>query len=73
MNEEFYKGKDDVMLDELSTFFLAGMKTIQLTTANTIMYLTELPELRERLLNEITPVMQAAAENIIEDLTYEKV
>ena len=37
------------------------------------MYLTELPELRERLLNEITPVMQAAAENIIEDLTYEKV
>ena len=61
------------MIDELSTFFLAGMKTIQLTTANTIMYLAELPEFRQRLLNEITPVMQAVAENIIEDLTYEKV
>ena len=73
MTEEFYKGRDDMMLDELSTFFLAGMKTVQLTTANTIMYLAELPEFRQRLLNEITPVMQAVAENIIEDLTYEKV
>ena len=28
MSSEFYHGKDNEMLDELSTFFVAGMKTV---------------------------------------------
>jgi len=39
LSTEFYKGQDNVMLDELSTFFLAGMKTVALSTANTLMFI----------------------------------
>ena len=28
MQSEFFEGNDDLILDELITFFLAGMKTI---------------------------------------------
>jgi len=45
------------MLDELSTFFLAGMKTIALSTANTLMFLAQNPGLKQRLIGEITPVI----------------
>lgn len=48
------------MIDELCTFFLAGMKTIQLTTANLIMYLTQNPDIKQRLLGETMPVVAKA-------------
>jgi cytochrome P450 len=59
IKERFYN-TDEKMIDELCTFFLAGMKTIQLTTANLIMYLTQNPEMKQRLLDETMPVVEAA-------------
>jgi len=61
------------MLDELSTFFLAGMKTVQLTTANTMMFLAQNLDIKQRLLSEIMPVIREVKENIVEDFTYDKV
>ena len=59
IKERFYN-TDEKMIDELCTFFLAGMKTIQLTTANLIMYLAQNPEMKQRLLDETMPVVEAA-------------
>jgi cytochrome P450 len=73
MSFEFYNGKDNEMLDELGTFFFAGMKTVQMSTANTLMFLAQNPDLKERLLNEIMPVMTEVKDNILEKLTYSKV
>jgi len=73
MSTEFYKGKDNEMLDELCTFFLAGMKTVQLTTANTLMFLAQNPDINQRILSEIMPVMEEVKENILVNMTYEKV
>jgi len=47
------------------TFFLGGMKTSQITTANLIYYLSQHPEVKEKLLKEIK------LENT--DLSYEQI
>jgi len=62
-----------VIIDELATFFLAGMKTVQMTTANTLMYLSQHPELKTRLIDEIMPVMTDVKDDILEKLTWGKV
>lgn len=38
---DFFSGNDEMIIDEVITFFLAGMKTIQVTTTNLIYYLTK--------------------------------
>jgi len=70
IKERFYD-TDEKIIDELCTFFLAGMKTIQLTTANLIMYITQHPDIKQRLLDETMPAVDKAKFNIVEDLTYD--
>jgi cytochrome P450 len=41
------------MIDELLTIFLAGSKTVQISTNNLLCYLNEYPEVKAKLLNEI--------------------
>ena len=41
LSTDFYKDQDDLMVDELITFFLAGMKTIQVSTTNLIYFMTK--------------------------------
>ncbi len=41
MSSEFYVNQDSMMIDEIFTFFLAGMKTIQVSTTNLIYYITK--------------------------------
>jgi len=72
LKERFYD-TDEKIIDELCTFFLAGMKTIQLTTANLIMYITQHPDIKQRLLDETMPVVEKVKENIVDDLTYDAV
>jgi cytochrome P450 len=51
---DFYQASDDgLIIDEIITFFLAGMKTIQVTTTNLIYYLSVNPEIKAKLLGEI--------------------
>jgi cytochrome P450 len=46
MSSEFYVNQDNMMIDEIFTFFLAGMKTIQVSTTNLIYYITKHPEIK---------------------------
>ncbi len=41
INTDFFQGNDELIIDEVMTFFLAGMKTIQISTTNLIYYLTK--------------------------------
>ena len=41
INTDFFQGNDELIIDEVITFFLAGMKTIQISTTNLIYYLTK--------------------------------
>lgn len=53
------------MIDEIYTFFLAGMKTIQITTTNLIYYLTKHPEFKKKLLLEILPPVEKVQNDIL--------
>jgi len=44
VSSEFFNNNDQEIIDEIVTFFLAGMKTIQISTTNMIYYLTKHPE-----------------------------
>ena len=62
-----------MIIDELLTFFVAGMKTIQTTTTNLLCYLEMQPEIKARLMREILPPVENVKKNIQEGLDYEKV
>jgi cytochrome P450 len=73
LSTDFYKNEDELMIDEVITFFLAGMKTIQISTTNLIYHLAKNPAIKARLLKEILPCVEKAMGNIVEDMTYESV
>jgi cytochrome P450 len=73
LSTDFFQGNDDLIIDEIITFFLAGMKTIQVTTTNMMYYLTKHPEHKAKLLTEILPPVEAAKNNIVEDFNYDTV
>jgi cytochrome P450 len=73
LTNEFYRDSEDLIIEEIITFFLAGFKTIQVTTANLICYLDQNKDVKKRLLDEILPVVEAAKDNIVEKLDYESV
>lgn len=62
-----------MMIDEIFTFFLAGMKTIQVSSTNLIYYLTKHPEIKSKLLQEILPPVERVSDNIVDGLEYETV
>ena len=61
------------MIDEILTFFLAGMKTIQISTTNLIYYLTKHPEIKQKLMSEIRPPVNLVKNNIVDGLSYDTV
>jgi cytochrome P450 len=71
LSTDFFKDKDELIIDELVTFFLAGMKTIQISTTNLIYYLTKYPDIRAKLMNEIRPPLDKLTN--LEELSYEEV
>ena len=50
--------------DEIITFFFAGALTIQVSTANLIMYSICLPQVKEKLMAEIDPQVRNASMDI---------
>ena len=62
-----------MIIDEVVTFFLAGMKTIQISTTNLIYYLTKHQNIKEKLLKEILPPVEAVKDNLIEGFTMDTV
>jgi len=43
IESEMYEKDDEMIIDEIFTFFLAGMRTIQVSTTNTIYHLLQNP------------------------------
>ena len=62
-----------MIIDEVVTFFLAGMKTIQISTTNLIYYMTKHQNIKEKLLKEILPPVEAVKDNLIEGFTMDTV
>lgn len=59
LENTFYQQEaDQKIIQELVTFFFAGMKTIQVSTTNLIYYLTKHPEIKAKLLKEILPPVE---------------
>jgi cytochrome P450 len=70
---DFYNERDGMMIDEIFTFFLAGMKTIQVSSTNMIYYLCKHPELKAKLIKEIVPPVERVKDNIVDGLEYDTV
>lgn len=73
LENDWYNKQPELIVEELLTFFLAGMKTIQVSTTNAFVYLEMYPEVKKKLLKEIIPVVEAAKDDIVEKLEYETV
>ena len=74
LETDFYQKNDDnLIIDEVFTFFFAGMKTIQVSTTNLIYYLTKHPEIKAKLLKEILPPLAKVKQNILDGLEYDTV
>ena len=68
-----YKGDWKRITHELGTFLFAGMRTVQMTTTNTIYYVSKHPHCYEKLMAELTSPLEKAKGNFVEDLDYETV
>lgn len=70
-----YNNDPDLMIDEIFTFYLAGTSTTQVTTSNLIMYLCmdKNQHLKQKLNDEMMPVVEEAKENLVENLEYQTV
>jgi cytochrome P450 len=73
LEAEIYKDDEELIIDDIITFFAAGMRTITVSTTNTIVHLLKNPEWYSRVLKEISPALSAAQGNVVQDLSYEKV
>lgn len=65
LESDFYKTRPELIIDEIITFFIAGLKTVQISSANLVMYLDLYPEVKKKLLAEMLPVMEEAKDNIV--------
>lgn len=72
-SSDLFKNDDELIKNEVFTFFLAGMKTIQISTTNLIFYMNKHPEFKRKLLSEILPPIEAVKGDIVEGLTYDTV
>lgn len=68
-----YDNDDEAIKDEIFGFFMAGMKTIQISTTNMIYQLTKNPEVKAKLMEEVLPAVEKVSDNIIEGLSYDTV
>ena len=73
MKTDFFREREECMIDEIFTFFFAGMKTIQISSTNLLYYLTKHQEYREKLMKEIRPPVDAVKNDVVKGLTYETV
>ena len=73
LSSELYRGDDEKTKDELIIFFLAGNETIKTSSTNTVCYLTQLPEMKKRFMDEITSVLDGAKEDFVDKLTMDDV
>ena len=67
--------KDDVqgITDDVIVMFMVGSKTIQTTTTNLITHLLHRPDIKEKLYEELNPVLEKCKEDFMKLLTTQQV
>ena len=74
LSTEYYSVDNDAtIIDEILTFFFAGMKTIQISTTNLVYQVVKNKNNRETLMREIRPKVEAVSGDTIGKLTYDTV
>jgi cytochrome P450 len=74
LESEFYRnGTDSCLVDEVITLFVAGMKTVQLSTTNFIYYMTKYPQHKQRIRDEIGCHLEKAEKDPVNLLDYDTV
>lgn len=73
LHSELYSDNDELIVDEIFLFFMAGMMTIQVSSTNTIYYMNMYPKYKKKVLQEIMPIVEKANENILNNLDYDTV
>ena len=72
LQDPLYRDDPEKTIDDLLILFFAGNETIKTSSANTICFLAQHPGIKARVLAEITPSIEKAAGNFVEDLTVEE-
>lgn len=73
LEAELYKDDEELIIDDIITFFVAGMRTITVSTTNTIMNLLQNRDWLAKIIDEVTPALEGAQGDIVRDLHYETV
>jgi cytochrome P450 len=73
LNNEYFVGKDEEVMQEFIGNLFAGQDTINTTVANTIYYLTQNKGCLEKVIAEITPVMESTREDYRKLLNMDEV
>lgn len=62
-----------MMKDEIFTVFLAGMHGVQVAMTNLIYYISKHPQVKEKLMAEIRPPLDAVKDNLSDGMTLEMI
>jgi cytochrome P450 len=62
---------DERTKDELTILFIAGNETLRISSANTVCYLYQNPEMKAKFLAEIVPVLDEVSNDLVNGLTME--
>jgi cytochrome P450 len=73
LKSKIFEGQDDRIINELFGFFLAGMKTVQMSTTNLLYYVARDKRIREKLMAEILPPVERVSNNLQEGLEFDTV
>lgn len=73
LSDELYCGDDEKIKDELTILFLAGNETIKISSTNTVCQLVRHPEVKSKFLQQVSPVIMKAADNLVDGLTIDDV
>ena len=73
IKSDLYKDDEELLVDEVITFFGAGMKTIQTSTTNMLYFLMQNDDYLKQVCSETFPVIDKVKDNILEKLDYDAV
>ena len=80
VQDPIYKDQVNDIVDDVLVMFIAGSKTLQVTTTNLITHLLHRPDIKEKLYAEVNPILEKTHEDfmsllnteVIEELDYLK-
>jgi cytochrome P450 len=73
LSDGLYQGDEEKTKDELTVLFMAGNETIKVSSTNTVCQLTRHPEAKRKFLEEISPVITRASNDLVNKLTIDDV